>query len=75
MYYARREAGVDHYTALRQLANRWVKVLCAMWRDDTLYDEQLHQQTAFSATRRGTGRMCAVHRFRSGLARHLTPRE
>ncbi len=49
MYYARREAGVDHYTALRQLANRWVKVLCAMWRDDTLYDEQLHQTNRLRA--------------------------
>ncbi len=49
MYYATREAGVDHYTALRQLANRWVKVLCAMWRDDTLYDEQLHQTNRLRA--------------------------
>jgi len=31
MYYAKRNAGVEHFTALRQLANRWVKVLCAMW--------------------------------------------
>ena len=50
MYQAKRTAGVEHFTALRQLANRWVKVLCAMWRDGTAYDEQLHQ----------TNRLCAA---------------
>lgn len=43
MYYDKRAAGGEHYTVLRQVALRWVKVLCAMWRDDTLYDEQRRQ--------------------------------
>lgn len=43
MYRGKRKASVEHFTALRQLAQRWVKVLCAMWRDDTAYDEQVHQ--------------------------------
>jgi transposase len=43
MYYDKREAGGEHYTILRQIALRWVKVLCAMWRDNTLYDEQRRQ--------------------------------
>lgn len=49
MYQAKRAAGVEHFTALRQLANRWVKVLCAMWRDDTAYDEQVHQTNRLQA--------------------------
>jgi len=42
-YRGKRDAGTEHFTALRGLAHHWVKVLCAMWRDDTTYDEQLHQ--------------------------------
>jgi len=49
MYRTKRAAGVEHFTALRQLANRWVKVLCAMWRHDTLYDEQLHHTNRLRA--------------------------
>ncbi len=43
VYYDKKASGGEHYTILRQLALRWVKVLCAMWRDDTLYDEQRRQ--------------------------------
>jgi transposase len=40
VYYDKKASGGEHYTILRQLALRWVKILCAMWRDDTLYSEQ-----------------------------------
>jgi len=43
-YQQKRGAGKEHYTTLRCLAQRWVKVLCAMWRDHTPYNEDLHQQ-------------------------------
>jgi len=42
-YQAKRTAGVAHHTILRQLARQWVRILCAIWRDDTTYDETLHQ--------------------------------
>lgn len=48
MYRAKRDAGCDHYTALRAIARIWVKICSAMWRDHTLYDE------AFHSTRRHT---------------------
>ncbi len=48
-YRGKREAGTEHFTALRQLARQWVKVLCAMWRDDTTYDEQHHQNNRLKA--------------------------
>jgi transposase len=48
-YRGKREAGTEHFTALRQLARQWVKVLCAMWRDDTAYDEQHHQNNRLKA--------------------------
>lgn len=42
-YQDKRDQGTDHFTALRCLAQRWLKVLSAMWRDGVPYDEQLHQ--------------------------------
>ena len=33
-----------HYSTLRCLAKKWVKILDAMWRHDTEYDEQYHQE-------------------------------
>jgi transposase len=41
-YQTKRREGADHYTALRGLALRWVKVLHHLWRHRTRYDEQLH---------------------------------
>ena len=42
-YQDKRDQGTEHFTALRCLAQRWLKVLSAMWRDGVPYDEQLHQ--------------------------------
>ena len=42
-YQHKRDGGTKHFTALRCLAQRWLKVLSAMWRDGVPYDEQLHQ--------------------------------
>jgi hypothetical protein len=43
-YYRRkRAAGATHCGALRCLAQRWLKILCRMWKDRTPYDEQRHQ--------------------------------
>ncbi len=42
-YQAKRREGADHYTALRALALRWVKILYHLWRHRTGYEEQLHQ--------------------------------
>ncbi len=42
-YQKKRRNGVDHYTALRGLAQRWVKIIHRLWTDHVPYDEQLHQ--------------------------------
>ena len=42
-YEQKKAAGKEHYTILRCLAQRWVKVLSAMWRDGTAYNEGMHQ--------------------------------
>lgn len=42
-YRHKRDNGAAHFTVLRQLARQWVKVLYSMWRNDTTYDERLHQ--------------------------------
>jgi transposase len=42
-YQTKRAQGVDHYTALRSLALRWVKVLYHLWRHRIAYDEQFHR--------------------------------
>ena len=49
-YRRKRAEGTAHYTALRCLAQRWVKVLYAMWKHQTPYDEQHHRQRLASAT-------------------------
>ena len=42
-YEAKRDRGVHHYTALRCLAQRWIKILYRLWKDGLTYNEQLHQ--------------------------------
>ncbi len=42
-YQAKREQGAEHYTTLRCLAQRWVKLLYRLWKDGVPYCEQLHQ--------------------------------
>ena len=42
-YQRKRQQGTAHYTALRCLAQRWLKILFRMWMDRTAYDEQLHR--------------------------------
>lgn len=42
-YQRKRAAGVDHYSALRGLSQRWIKVLHRLWRDRVLYQEEIHQ--------------------------------
>lgn len=42
-YQAKRRNGVDHYTALRCLAQRWVKIIHRLWGDRIHYDEHIHQ--------------------------------
>ena len=42
-YQDKRDQGTEHFTAVRCLAQRWLKVLSAMWRDRVPYDEELHQ--------------------------------
>lgn len=43
-YSTKRECGTHHYTALRSIAKRWVKIVHAMLRDKTHYSEDTHQQ-------------------------------
>jgi len=38
-YWKKRAAGKGHYETLRQLALKWVKIMHAMWRRRTKYDE------------------------------------
>jgi transposase len=41
-YQKKRATGTDHYTTLRCLAQRWVKILHRLWSDRILYCEALH---------------------------------
>jgi len=43
-YQAKRKRGTQHYTALRGIGDRWVKIAYRCWHDRVTYDEQLHQQ-------------------------------
>lgn len=43
-YQKKRRCGVDHYTTLRCLAGKWVKILHRLWLDRTPYNEHLHQK-------------------------------
>lgn len=38
-YHTKRRQGKDHHEALRMLANLWLKIIFAMWRDRKLYSE------------------------------------
>jgi len=42
-YQRKRSEGATHYTALRCLAKRWLKIIHRLWKDRITYDEQLHQ--------------------------------
>lgn len=42
-YQRKRSEGKAHYTALRCLAQRWIKILHRMWKDRIQYDEQRHR--------------------------------
>lgn len=43
-YQEKRKNGADHYTALRCLAQRWIRIVYRLWQDRLLYDEQLYQE-------------------------------
>lgn len=43
-YRTKRLAGVGHFTALRCLAQRWIKIIHKIWRERIPYDEMLHQE-------------------------------
>jgi transposase len=43
-YNRKRREGKTHHHALRCLASRWVKILHAMWKNRTTYDENYHQR-------------------------------
>ena len=42
-YRTKRQAGVGHFTALRCLAQRWIKIIHKIWMDRVPYDETFHQ--------------------------------
>jgi transposase len=42
-YQRKRDQGISHYTALRCLAKRWLKILHRIWKDRIPYNEQLHR--------------------------------
>lgn len=39
-YDSQRIKGVTHSRALRALSNRWIKIIFAMWKNHTIYNEQ-----------------------------------
>ena len=41
-YDEKRALGKRHHEALRMVAHKWVKVIFAMRRDQTVYDEESH---------------------------------
>ena len=42
-YQEKRKSGADHYTALRCIAQRWIKITYRLWQDRSSYDEAYHQ--------------------------------
>jgi len=42
-YQEKRKNGIPHYTALRAIAQRWIKITYRLWEDRTEYDEEFHQ--------------------------------
>lgn len=43
-YQEKRKNGADHYTALRCVAQRWIRIVYRLWHDQGRYDEQLYQE-------------------------------
>jgi len=43
-YQEKRKNGTDHYTALRCVAQRWMRITYRLWEDRVLYNEQLYQE-------------------------------
>lgn len=43
-YQTKRKAGGEHYTTLRGIADRWIKIAYRCWLDRKPYDEAVHQQ-------------------------------
>lgn len=43
-YQVKREAGGEHYTVLRGIADRWIKIAYRCWSNRTAYDEVIHQR-------------------------------
>ena len=37
--------GVKHYTALRSLAYKWIRIIWRCWQDQIPYDEEKHIET------------------------------
>lgn len=49
-YQRKRQQGKSHFTTLRCLAQRWLKILFRMWKERTDYDEQRHRQNQSKRT-------------------------
>ncbi|HYZ72910.1 MAG TPA: IS110 family transposase [Chthoniobacterales bacterium] len=43
-YQHHRQKNQSHASALRRLANRWLKIIYKMWKDHTPYDPELHHR-------------------------------
>lgn len=43
-YQGKRKAGASHYTTLRGIADKWVKIAYRCWQNKTAYDEQFHRR-------------------------------
>ena len=50
-YQRKRAEGKAHYTALRCLAQRWLKILHRMWKDRVHYDERHHRHNQQQRTK------------------------
>lgn len=59
-YRTKRAEGDKHETALRKLANRWIRVIWRLWHDRSTYCEAVHVQNR-SKTRRETPGLVMVH--------------
>ena len=42
VYLEQRHLGADHHEAIRALAFRWIRIIFALWKNRTLYNEQKH---------------------------------
>ena len=52
LYYAKRQAGKGHYAALRIVGQVWLKIIFAMWRHHTPYNEALFLKSRTQQARR-----------------------